>query len=419
MKWVHRSPKFVVTATIVILAAVTVAALVTVGFLVAASYADSARRNVNPSAITTYPGYIDPAEFALCTSLNSPLRTFAVSAQTQSTVLYRDDLISISSPSQVAIPPPIDLATGNAPHFGSGPYAPFVYFFRSPVSIRGVDLENRTATLNFTITGVSGRGYDIPLTFPQGTTFELALFAGPKLLSPSGSYIVPLDSQVARGGFAEAAVQVPLAGSAAGYPADSYSFTIDEADIIVDLPDQPVATYDLDLDGVTLGSGSADGVTVLATPGHTYQFSNYDQCSTNVAFALLFRRSDNQTVLWILALMPLALIGLLGDAIWRNLRVLAEEKSNSPDSASNRLAVATFLESGLTLLAILPLRQVLVPDGLGGITRIDLVLGIEAALAVLFLVVGRMAALVGARQRTRDITSTSTATQGSAALPAN
>lgn len=48
-------------------------------------------------------------------------------------------------------------------------------------------------------------------------------------------------------------------------------------------------------------------------------------------------------------------------------------------------AAQVTLEAGVGIIAILPLRQVLVPSDVGGITRIDLILGMELV-AMLVLV---------------------------------
>lgn len=148
-----------------------------------------------------------------------------------------------------------------------------------------------------------------------------------------------------------AAYSIQSVGSSSVFPSDSYA--VNQAVVIED-------RYDV--------SGfAAKAISVVVGPKMSSYHIEAHKTDNSWEISLLIHRNTKQ-IIWCyaIALSPVLLILVL---IWQ----LAIR--------SSRIAI----EAGIGVLAILPLRQVLVPPNVGGITNIDLILGMEL-LTILLLV---------------------------------
>lgn len=150
------------------------------------------------------------------------------------------------------------------------------------------------------------------------------------------------------------AYSMQAVGSSAAFPSDSYA--IDQA---VTVDDQQ--------------SGSPRGATEISIQAgprlNPYQIEAHKTDNT-FEISILLRRNTRQTVWsYVIALAPILLIFVLA---WQLV------------TGSPRVT----LEAGIGILAILPLRQVLVPTDVGGITGVDLVLGMELVAIILLVAIG-------------------------------
>jgi hypothetical protein len=143
-------------------------------------------------------------------------------------------------------------------------------------------------------------------------------------------------------------------GSSATFPSDSYA--INQS---VTLNDQQ-----------TGGPRGATGISIEVGPKlNAYQIEAHKTDNT-FELSILLRRNTRQTVwTYVIALAPILLILVL---VWQLV------------SGSPRVT----LEAGIGILAILSLRQVLVPPDVGGITQVDLILGMELVAIILLVAIG-------------------------------
>jgi hypothetical protein len=157
-----------------------------------------------------------------------------------------------------------------------------------------------------------------------------------------------LEIPLATKDFPESAAQVPLElevwGEPNNFPGDAYT-----------------TAYSFDV-----GSGMDwASVSVLLGSGlRSYYISG--SISDLYLNIMLERRETQRRWVYTLALSPLLLLGAL---VWSTLR-------------SRDDAVALSIETAVGVLALLPLRQVLVPSDITSITNVDLILGVEFLLFI-------------------------------------
>jgi hypothetical protein len=185
------------------------------------------------------------------------------------------------------------------------------------------------------------------------------LFYGPFEVSSVKVPLTPMD-QVADEGVETVPITLETWGDARTFPSDGYA-----------------VAYFLSFDEAGL---SYPSVYVIAS----VKLSNYDiYASVNGVYLNLLLQRNNLQKWWTytLALSPLLLLGAL---IWSGVRSRAD-------------AGISAVQAAVGLVALLPLRQVLVPSEFGTITKIDLLLGFEFLLFISWTALA--VAFVGRRRR--------------------
>jgi len=202
---------------------------------------------------------------------------------------------------------------------------------------------------------------------PQYEEVELMLRIVDLLFTPgsSTSIPIPLRNFFAQDPFESREIAVPvefrLHGQPDMYPGDWYWL---ESEVYIELPDslwvhEPAGDFQSVLPMqlfVAAGIEMADkDIVVKQEEDPNGYFSTLD---------LMIRRdSRTRTYTYGMALLP-TLLGLL---LWHMLVVSRNRKEQSP---------GTFmLEAAAVMLAVMPLRAVLVPPDAQGLTRVDLILG--------------------------------------------
>ncbi|MCC6943594.1 MAG: hypothetical protein IT335_03395 [Thermomicrobiales bacterium] len=207
-----------------------------------------------------------------------------------------------------------------------------------------------------------------------------------KEIFPVGSS-APAGIQIERGSGPCAAryrvdvpIELPLAGNPQAYPHDQYT-SIASLELVVPPPlSLGVASYDF---------GTLVPYTLYAAAGpalddtsvrvfHTMEEITYDVEPIQLLNIQVVLKRDAQTKLFVysVALVPVALFLAL-------VSILVQHRSRS------KHALDGFLGFGAALLAVLPLRQVLIPGEVAGLTRIDYMLAGQLALPVATLLLVR------------------------------
>lgn len=245
-------------------------------------------------------------------------------------------------------------------------------YFATYLDVGQIDLNSRTAIITFTVLGFAPPArYGSPLGFPRGTNLSLNV-----LSRTSGASVSPLGQDLQAGGFARISQKVALAGSSSTYPDDSYVVDFAAVSILADIPGQPEAIYTLDVAPVSLPSSGDNQARLQADPGFVLILSDGEQCG--VEPALVFTRNDGRLFVWIMCAVPLVLLILM----LRSILYARGRPRRDGSSVEPIIAV----EAAVVFLSILPLRTVLVPSGVSGVTRVDYALGLQIGLLVLVLV---------------------------------
>jgi hypothetical protein len=199
---------------------------------------------------------------------------------------------------------------------------------------------------------------------------------------------IPLGDLVASGGFTAATsgssvpetVTLPVSGWPNRFPSDVYDLDMNDPGI-ASLPDSVVL-----ITNNTIFAGVPTTVTIGADPGladHTVTISEYSSTNGPVIDLHIGRPGLYQTTVYIVALLPL----LLGIVVWH---IWFNRKQPSFDLGFIAGLIAA-------MLAILPLRAVLVPTDLDtvGLTLVDdiLLLGVLLIAVLMFFQYARIIAV--------------------------
>lgn len=248
-------------------------------------------------------------------------------------------------------------------------------YFATYLDVGQVDLNARTAVITFTVLGYAPPArYGTPLSFPLGTELALNIVS-----RTSGASTSPLGQSLQSGGFARVSQIVPLVGSPSRYPDDSYAVNFTGVSILATIPGRPQTFYPLDIAPVAFPSSGDGQAQLTAYPGFVLILPDGERCG--VEPALILTRQEGRSFVWIMSMVPLVLLVLmLRSALY------ARRHADSVDPTVGSLEPLVAVEAAVAFLSILPLRAVLVPNTVTGVTRVDYVLGLQLGLLVLILV---------------------------------
>lgn len=129
---------------------------------------------------------------------------------------------------------------------------------------------------------------------------------------------------------------------------------------------------------VANASGSTDKIIYLSNSSFL-QHTDEGPYSSNPSISIIVRRPPlTQLFVWSMALTPALLLPIIV------IQLISERREAG---ASSKTARNVSLELAAALLAILPLRQVLVPSEVQGLTTVDYLLGAELAIFIGIVVI--------------------------------
>ena len=235
--------------------------------------------------------------------------------------------------------------------------------FNGILRISDVDLDERTASLRVTI---NPWREDFPRIgdLPPQSRVTILLWTDGGVIEAEG------DPTVLTGGSAYASFTIELSGDQARFPDDFYTLTI-RGIWIEARSDSTGDRYATPVGHLVAYPGPAVSESIRALPGFAGQFSATRGCTADPQL-VLFRDRSGWTLRWAIVLSPIVLVALL-------------LRSSLRDQAFEARGI---IEVSATLLAILPLRAVLVPGSISTLTRIDDLLAIQLLAMIWILAFG-------------------------------
>lgn len=314
------------------------------------------RTDLQPGPLRSWGEEESETETEACQTIMRSLRPYVV-AEGDTT---EDDLFTVSA-----------LNSGEPLNLDGQPWDPKVATeledwrnatWYSRLSIKGIDLEERTLALGLSVTATEE---GLPnKEIPPGTRAFL------HMVSPTGGGSrVEIDPAVLGGAPVVVDWELRLRGEPGEYPFDRYYSEVSSATLLITQPNGEYSQFYMDITGV--GSRDSGGIEATAVPGFMATRSDKGGCWAPLYIGV----TRDSALLYILAVLmiPLALFFVLA-------------QSRSDDSATNGRAL---VELSVALIALLPLRAVLVPDAIGQVTLVDQALAFEVALLVGALAFGR------------------------------
>jgi hypothetical protein len=195
-------------------------------------------------------------------------------------------------------------------------------------------------------------------------------------------------------------LQVRTYSNPGRYPSDWYRLAIGE--VVIALPeDESLRHNDLPFLPVAVqlkAAPSMEGKSIEFTIEHPTMTNNFAEVRSDDiedVQIVVKRESTTRFFVWAMALAPVLLIFAAGTQVAISIR------HRDHIEPQNVLPLGL----GVAVLAILPLRQVLVPSDVQGLTTVDFLLGTELALLIALVAVSTLFryARVGAASTTEDM----------------
>jgi hypothetical protein len=242
------------------------------------------------------------------------------------------------------------------------------------IELNSVNPTSGTASLDVALdaqaTILAGYTPDAWATKYQGQTGEITV--------GDNTIEIPLD-RLSTEDFTQS-VQLRMYANPSRYPNDWYRLAVGEVLITLpqdsyywhnELPFIPVSVH-------MRAAPSMEGKSIEFTieqPSMTNNFAELRSDDIDDVQIVVQRESTAKSFVWAMALAPALLILAAG---WQ----LASSIRHSGNSVPQNVLP---LELGIAVLAILPLRQVLVPSDIQGLTTVDFLLGTQLAVLIAFV----------------------------------
>jgi hypothetical protein len=324
----------------------------------------TARESTQSQLHPTYFGGPSSHEKAACRVEEASLGTYLLSDKTLQKALFIQNSITAANPKTLEAFPP-------QPASGYWQMWKNTYFYAN-MSVNAVDLDSRSATVGFGISlGTDVRGEGSGPLLPSDATFALDVLTDGGL---SSTVLSSTADQI--NGLGVASLTLPLVGNPSAYPFDTYQAEILDIFVVVTVPGHGFSDFEADVVNVFSAQSVQD--RVVAKSGSNLMFSDHSSC--RVPLALVVQRSIGRLQIWLLlmALLPLAFVPLI--------YLAARRRGIADGAALAALAVG--------LVAILPLRSVLVPPTVPAPTTIDFLLGADMTTLIMVLVLGSLISFI-------------------------